>query len=207
MALSLNKLPWYTQVGLFVGLALIGMGAFYNWYEQPLRAEMATRQTRLDGIRADLNKGYATARRLPEFRAQVAELESRLENLKSVLPDEKDVADLLRRLQTVATQSNLTIKGFKPSPVVTKQLHAEWPIALDLDGTYHNLATFFDRVGKFTRIINISSVSIKGKTKPDPTSTISASCVATTFVLLDKPAKKPGAGAAAKPAAPAAKGA
>ena len=59
-------------------------------------------------------------------------------------------------MQTVAAQSNLTIKGFKPAPTVTKQLHAEWPITLELEGTYHNLAIFFDRVGKFTRIVNIS---------------------------------------------------
>jgi len=105
-----------------------------------------------------------------------------------VLPEEKDAADLLRRMQTVAAQSNLTIRSFKPQPVVTKQLHAEWPIALELDGTYHNLAIFFDRVGKFTRIVNISDLTVKGKDRPTPYSTITASCIATTFVLLDKPA-------------------
>jgi len=104
-----------------------------------------------------------------------------------VLPEEKDAADLLRRMQTVAAQSNLTIKSFKPAPPVTKQLHAEWPITLELDGTYHNLAIFFDRVGKFTRIVNISGLDVKGKEKPENNSTITASCVATTFVLLDKP--------------------
>jgi type IV pilus assembly protein PilO len=94
-------------------------------------------------------------------------------------------------MQTVATQSNLTIKSFKPAPTVTKQLHAEWPINLELEGTYHNLALFFDRVSKFTRIVNISSLDVKGKDRSDSNTTISASCVATTFVLLDKPAGKP----------------
>jgi type IV pilus assembly protein PilO len=136
-----------------------------------------------------------------------------------VLPDEKDVADLLRRLQTVATQSNLVSKGIKPSPTIGREDHAEWPIALQLDGSYHNLTTFFDRVGKFTRIVNISALDIKGKDKPDPSSTITATCTATTFVLLDEEAlakeslakskkAKPGAAkpGAAKPAAPAGKG-
>ena len=80
----------------------------------------------------------AQAAGIPERRS--AELEARLNNLKAVLPEEKDAADLLRRMQTVATQSNLTIKSFKPAPTVTKQLHAEWPINLELEGTYHNLA-------------------------------------------------------------------
>jgi type IV pilus assembly protein PilO len=205
MQISLTKLPWYAQVGAFVALAVGGLAGFYFYYEAPLRADMAGRQAQLAILRADINKGYTTAKRLPEFRGQVADLEGRLGNLKSVLPEEKDAADLLRRLQTVATQSNLVIKGFKPAPIVTKQLHAEWPIALELDGTYHNLATFFDRVGKFSRIINISAVSIKGKAKPEANSTISATCIATTFVLLDKQAlaKK----SAAKPATPGAKGA
>src|SRR6202023_3034674 len=128
------------------------------------------------------------------------DLESRLANLKAILPEEKDAADLLNRMQTVAAQSNMTIKGFKPSPTVTKTLHAEWPITLELDGTYHNLAIFFDRVGKFTRIVNISGLDIQGKSKPDRNSTISAKCVATTFVLLDKPLPpKPGAKPAGAP--------
>ena len=70
-------------------------------------------------------------------------------------------------MQTVAAQSNMTIKGFKPAPTVTKQLHAEWPITLELEGTYHNLAIFFDRVGKFTRIVNISGLDVKGRDKPE----------------------------------------
>lgn len=200
MDISLTKLPWYAQVGAFVVLAMGGVFAFYYYYEWPAQADMVSRQTQLRSLRADIGKGYATAKRLPEFRAQVEELQGRLEGLKSVLPDEKDAADLLRRLQTVATQSNLTIKSFKPAPTVTKQLHAEWPISLELDGNYHNLAIFFDRVSKFTRIVNISALDVKGKDKAAASSTLSASCTATTFVLMDKPApaKKPGAKPAAK---------
>jgi type IV pilus assembly protein PilO len=187
MEMSLTKLPWYAQVGAFVALAGIGVGAFWYYYEAPARADLTARTAQLTALKADIVKGHATERQLPQFRSQVVDLEGRLENLKSVLPDEKDAADLLRRLQTVATQSNLTIKNFKPSATVMKQLHAEWPIALELDGTYHNLALFFDRVGRFTRIVNVSALDIKGKDKPDRGSTITATCVATTFVLLDKP--------------------
>ena len=206
MGISLTKLPWYAQIGAFVVLALAGVGAFYSYYEAPVRADMAARQTRLLALRAEINKGYVTAKRLPEFRGQVAELESRLENLNAVLPNEKDAADLLRRLQTVAVQSSLTIKGFKPSPPINKPLHAEWPIVLDLDGTYHNLAIFFDRVGKFTRIINISALEVKAKDKPDPNSTITATCIATTFVLFNKEKTATGQ-APAKPGTPAGRGA
>src|ERR1700704_3546313 len=203
MELTLTKLPWYAQVGAFVALAVGGCGIFYYYYEMPVHAEIEVRQVQLVALKADITTGLSTARKLPEFRAQVTELEGRLANLKAILPEEKDAADLLNRMQTVAAQSNMTIKGFRPAPTVTKQLHAEWPITLELEGTYHNLAIFFDRVGKFTRIVNISALDVKGKDKPDRNSTITASCVATTFVLLDKPTpSKPGAA----PAAAGAKG-
>jgi type IV pilus assembly protein PilO len=208
MALSLSKLPWYAQVGAFVLLAGTGAGLFYNYYEVPARADLASRQQQLKALHVDIDKGLAAAKKLPEFRAEVDALELRLTSLRAVLPEEKDAADLLRRMQTVATQSNLTITSFKPAPVVTKELHAEWPINLELEGNYHNLATFFDRLGKFTRIVNISALDVKGKDKDkaQPNTTIAAKCVATTFVLLDKPveAAKPDAKPAAKgkPAAP-----
>jgi type IV pilus assembly protein PilO len=205
MELTLTKLPWYAQIGAFVALAIVGCGIFYYYYEMPVRADMASRETQLTALRGDINKGLNTAKKLPEFRAQVADLEGRLANLKQILPEEKDAADLLNRMQTVAAQSSMTIKGFKPNPTVTKQLHVEWPITLELEGTYHNLAIFFDRVGKFTRIVNISGLDVKGREKSEANNTITATCVATTFVLLDKPnaAAKPGAGRGAAPAPPA----
>ena len=204
MDISLAKLPWYAQVGAFLMLALAGVGAFVWYYELPFREDMEARETQLTALKNDIAKGQATAKQLGQFRAEVDDLEGRLGSLRAVLPDEKDAADLLRRMQTVATQSNLTIKSFKPSPVVTKQLHAEWPIELQLEGTYHNLAIFFDRVGKFTRIVNITGLDVRGKEPPDANTTIIAQCIATTFVLLEKPvAPKPGATPAAAAAKPA----
>lgn len=199
MNISLTKLPWYGQVAAFVVLATAGVGLFYYYYEIPARADIAQREATLKSLRADVAKGQATEKKLPQFQAQVADLEDRLGSLSEVLPEEKDGADLLRQMQTTAVQSNLVIKSFKPAPVVMKQLHAEWPITLELDGTYHNLAQFFDRIGKFARIVNVSGLSVKGKDgKADGRTTISASCVATTFVLLEKPAPKKGAKGAEK---------
>ena len=205
MDISLTKLPWYAQIGAFLLLGCGAGGAFYYYYERDHRVELDSRQSQLTSLRRDITTGLETAKKLPEFRAQVDDLEGRLINLRAVLPEEKDAADLLRRMQTVATQSNLTITSFKPAPVVTKALHAEWPISLELDGTYHNLATFFDRVGKFTRIVNITGVLVKGRDRPEPNATIEATCVATTFVLLEKPAAEAPVGGRGARAAAAAK--
>jgi type IV pilus assembly protein PilO len=194
MELSLAKLPWYAQIGAFVLLGVVGMGLFYYYYELPARVDLDLRRNQLKTISGDITKGRTTATQLGKFRGEVDNLESRLTSLSAVLPEDTDAGDFLRQLQIVATQSNLTIKSFRPASTVTKQLHAEWPISLELDGTYHNLAVFFDRVGKFTRIVNISGLQIQGKDRPQPDSTITARCTATTFVLLERPQPAEGRG-------------
>jgi Tfp pilus assembly protein PilO len=202
MNLSLNKLPWYGQIGLFVVLSLAGAGAFWNFYASPTAAAIETRRQEFAKVRAEVDKGLATARRLPQFREDVAKLEADLDRLRAVLPEEKDVADLLRRIQGMATQSNLAIRGFTPQPVATKQMHAEWPIGLQLEGNYHDLGGFLERVSKFPRIINVTGIKIKARESQTAGATVTAECTATTFVLTDtaKPATPAGAaGAAPKP--------
>jgi len=213
MAVNLKQLPWYGQLGAFVVVSIASAGAYWYFYEAPVREEMKSREQQLMALRAEVAKGQNIARKLPEFRAQVAELETRLDGLRAVLPEQKDVGDLLRRIQTLATQSNLEIRGFKPQAIQQKQMHAEWPIAIELTGTYHDLALFFDKVSKVPRIINISNISIKGRdadrrverTPVEGAGTITAECLATTFVLSDAPdaPEEPKPGARGKrPAAP-----
>jgi type IV pilus assembly protein PilO len=185
MELSLSKLPWYAQIGAFVVVCAGAVFGFWKFYVEETQADIALRQTRLTTLRADIDKGVATARQLPQFEAQVKELEHRLESLRQVLPEEKDVADILRRIQGLATKSNLTIQRFQPGKVVQQKLYAEIPYKLQAEGTYHNLGFFFDQIGRFPRIINVSEIVLKAKNPPTSSATITAELVATTFVLQE----------------------
>jgi type IV pilus assembly protein PilO len=197
MNLSLNKLPWYAQIGMFVALSAAGVGAFWYFYADKTMADIALRESQLATINQTIERGLATAKRLPEFRREVESLEAQLDRLRAVLPEEQDVGDLLRRVQAMATQSRLTIRGFTPRPVTRRQMHAEWPIGLQLEGTYHDLGMFLERVSKFPRIINVGTIHIKAQ-DGQAGATITADCTATTFVLLEAqpPAAAPAAGAA-----------
>jgi len=185
MNLNLSRLPWYGQIGAFVALALVGVGAFWYAYARPAEASLVARRQQLAMLRIEIDRGLATVGRLPEFRRELADLQGQLDRLRVVLPEERDVGDLLRRVQAMATQSNLTILGFRPQAVTTRELHAEWPIGLQLEGTYHNLGIFLERVSRFPRIINVNSIEIQALDNPTPGATITAECTATTFVLIE----------------------
>ena len=93
------------------------MFGFWNFYVSEINADIEMRQSRLAAMQQDVAKGVATAKQLPRFQEQVTELENRLENLRQVLPEEKDVADILRRIQGLATRANLAIQRFTPGQV------------------------------------------------------------------------------------------
>jgi type IV pilus assembly protein PilO len=196
MDLSLNKLPWYAQIGAFVVVSAAAAFGFWYFYASDIRTDIDRRQTQLTALRAEIDKGMRTARQLPAFQAEVTDLERRLESLQAVLPEQKDVADILRRVQGLATQSSLTIQRFTPQAPKQQPLYAELPFKIVAEGRYHDLGAFFDRISKFPRIINVSEMSIRAKPVTDANGpSIVAECTATTFVFQQAPAAKgkPGA--------------
>ena len=88
--------------------------------------------------------------------------------------------------------------AFTPKPVTKKTLYVEWPIGLKLEGTYHDLGAFLERISKFPRIINVGELKVKAIDKPVSGATITAEAIATTFVLIEQ------APAAGQPGAPGA---
>ncbi len=192
MNLSLTKQPWYVQLGAFCALSLLAIVAFYFGYASRTQADADAQAQKLQGLRVEIDKGHITERRLPQFEKDARALEARLESLKAVLPEEKDVGDLISRMAQLAVQSNLRIVSIHPRPATARGLYTELPSEVQLDGTYHNFGLFLDRLSKLTRIINVSDISIKGKDRPDATSSVTATCIATTYVLID-PTKVPAA--------------
>jgi len=191
MDLSLSRMPWYGQIGAFALLGLAAAGVFWNWYAVPAGEQIALRQVELDGLRGQIARGLAEENRMPELRAEMEGLDLQLEQLRQDLPEEQDVADLLRRVQAMATESRLAIRGFTPQAVVNRELYAEWPIGLVLEGTYHDLGEFLQAIGQFPRIINVTAISIQGQDADEGGATITVECTATTFVLRDTPVAAP----------------
>jgi type IV pilus assembly protein PilO len=197
---ALAKLPWYGQIGVFVLLAVVLAGAFYYQVETPAQDAMTIRRAELTAVQGRVVNGQAMARRLPEFRKEITELEARLEVLKPILPTDRDAGDLLRRVQTMAVQSNLTILGFRPQAITLNEIHAEWPISLQLEGSYHNLGVFLDRVSKFPRIINIGAMNLVAKAEQTGAASMNIGVTATTFVLVEPESAPSAKGPADTPA-------
>jgi type IV pilus assembly protein PilO len=184
---ALTKMSTGGQLGVAAVTAILIGGLFYWQYWGPAVEEENTKTAQLDRLRQEIRQLEVTASKLQDFQREVALLEAKLETLKRILPPEKETPDLMRKVQSLAAQSNLTIKTFTPAATVNKEFYQEWPINMAVDGTYHNLGYFFDRVSRLSRLVNVGNLKINAAATQSASRTISANCVATTFVYLDQP--------------------
>ncbi len=188
----LSRLPVLGQLGIAVGAGLLVLGGFYYFEYKGMLEQQQQKETQLADLQKQIRALEATANRLPEFQREVQALEARLELLKRILPPEKEMPDLMRRIQYLAAQSSLRVAKFNPAPPRQAEFYQEIPINLDLEGSYHNFGAFLDRISRMSRLINIGEIKIKANGQPTVNNTIGVSATATTYVYQDTP--PPGAG-------------
>jgi hypothetical protein len=160
-------MPWYGQLGAFATLSLLGAGVFWNWYAKPLHDTIDQRQAQWRTIlRADIDRGSVRPRgACPSSAGRSAALEAQLDRLRPVLPDGKGRGRICsRRIQGMATQSDLTIRGssrrrrWRPSRCTPNGRSGSSSMARTT-----TLAAFLERVSKFPRIINVTSIHIRAR--------------------------------------------
>jgi type IV pilus assembly protein PilO len=189
----LTRLPLAGQLGVSAVIALLICGGFYYfWYKDALE-QQRQKEARLATLQKEIRALEATANRLPEFQREVQALEARLETLKRILPPEKEMPDLMRRIQYLAAQSSLSIRKFNPTAVVQRDFYQEVPVSIDVDGTYHNMGAFLDRVSRMSRLVNMGDIKIKSQTNQTLSRTVGISATATTYVYVDAPPPPPAA--------------
>lgn len=202
--LKLEDKPWYYPLGygLLIGAILAG-AVHYAWF-RGLNREIKGKQEQLEALNQEIQKGRAAERKLGQFREEVRRLELELAKLLQVLPSRRNTEDLIKRIETLTRQGDFTLRKFTPGEFVPKEFYSEWPIAIELDGTYHNLALFFDRMSRFSRIINVEDLRVASL--PDvPQKSITAQFTAKTFIYTGDEtggAATTAEGAAATPGTP-----
>ena len=183
MQTGLEGKPWY--YGLAIG-AVFGLGVLALVYWQlltPMYDTIDQQETELAELQRKIAEGRAAKAQLPQFKEQVETLELELEKLLRILPARRNTPELLRRVRALAEQGDFGFHRFTPKSFVEKEFYSEFPITIDLSGGYHNLAMFFDRVSRLSRIINIENLQVQAR--DGGTDTISANFTAKTFVYKE----------------------
>ena len=185
--LSLESMPPRTQL-LLLGVVAAGLvGAFYMYVMKAPLEEIVTLRAEVSQLEISVAQGTAIAMQLGKFKKELAELEQRLNVLRGILPAQKETPSVLRSVQQMAAASDLKIVKFSPQQVIPRVFYSDWPIAMEVLGSYDGLGLFFEKIGQSTRIINVDNISIRGiEGSNNPTRTLRATCTATTFVFREE---------------------
>lgn len=185
MAKSFHQYSPRAQAIICAVLSVAAFGAAWQVLIAPERADVAVRREQLATLTADVARATQAAQRLPALQRQVAALEAELLTTTAVLPDEKDAQEVLRGLHILASDANLSISSFTPKAVTDRTQYSEWPIEVGLEGGFHDLGRFFDRVAAESRLISVSNLHLKVNpgVAGGRRGLVLASCVATTFVF------------------------
>lgn len=182
---SFRKLPWFRQVLTVVVVCAALLGLFWYQYISPMEAQIGLRTTDLANLQATIAKSLQQLKVLAEFKKQTEELEARLRALTAILPLEKETDEILRQVQQSASTSGLRILRVGPRPIIDHEVYTEWPIDMEVVGTYHNIGIYLDRIRQLPRIVNISALKIQSRASTgDPafSASVGATYTATTFV-------------------------
>src|SRR5215468_580423 len=179
--INVEEKPWYYALGIGIFIGALLAGAVHWFYFKPLQEEIQAKKTELDGLNQEIAKGRAAERKLAQFREEVKRLELELSKLLQILPSKRNTEELIKRIETLTRQGDFTLLKFTPGEFVQKEFYAEWPIDIQIQGTYHNLALFFDRMSRFSRIVNVEDMNIKTLDNV-PGKSIASNFTAKTFI-------------------------
>lgn len=179
-----GKPPWY---GAAIGfaLAVAVLGATWWFAISPKNDQIAGQEAKLQELQQKVQEGRAAQKNLARFREEVGALEDELGKLLRILPAKRNTPDLIRRIRLLVERGDFNLKSFEPGNPTDRDFYAEWPIRINVDGNYHNLALFFDRISRFSRIINIADLEVDALRQGDDQHTISASFMAKTFMYKE----------------------
>ena len=182
-----ENLPRSVQAAIFTVVLLCLAFVFYIYYMKDLIKNRDKIQADIVKLERSVAQGTAIESQLKRFKQELAQLEERLVVLQSILPAQKETPAVLRSVQQMAASSNLKINKFTPQPVVPRAFYSDWPIQIEVEGSYDGLGAFFEKVSQATRIIDVGSISIAGSATQatDQTNTLTATCTATTFVFKE----------------------
>jgi type IV pilus assembly protein PilO len=184
-----QKLRWFYQV-LIVGVICGGLlTGFWYYYLTPIQEEIKARNSDYITLQAQLAKTMKQAAIFEQFKKETEELQKQLDSLKKILPLEKETDQILRQAQQSASTSSLRILRVTPRPVIDHEIYTEWPIEMEVVGTYHNMGAFLDKIRQLPRIVNISTLRVHSRASEGDaaaTGSVGATYTATTFVYREQ---------------------
>jgi type IV pilus assembly protein PilO len=202
---KIKNLKWYYQLLMLVAVGGLMYTGVWYFVTSATRAETEELNQQVSTLTAKNHAAEIAVEHINEFRALFASKQQEYDELKVLLPEQREITNVLQGLQDTARDSKLVVMRFSPRDDTPQDSMTAKPVEVEVDSNFTNLRAFFDSMAKLPRIVSISDFKLNQVDKQTAQKTLHAQFLLTAYYAtpenLQKPAAKPGA--PGQPAAPA----
>ncbi|HUR99824.1 MAG TPA: type 4a pilus biogenesis protein PilO [Pyrinomonadaceae bacterium] len=202
---KIKNLQWHHQLLLLVGIASLVYGSVYYFVTSVTREEVRVKNEEVAALQAKNESARVATQRINEFRALYASKAVEYEELKVLLPEQREITNVLQGLQDNARESRMIVMRFSPRDDTQQDVIMAKPVEIEVDSNFNNLRAFFDKMAKLPRIVSVTDFKINQLEKQSEAKTLHAQFLLTAYYADPEAMNKPTA--PAKPGKPGKPGA
>ena len=161
-------------------------GAYWYFVYSGRRTETLVTMAKIADLKQQRDSKQKLVANISQLQETVRDLGAELKQAEARLPDSKEIPDLLSSISSAGRDSGLEVISFRQRTEQLKDFYAEVPVDLTVRGNYHEVASFFDRVGQLDRIVNVGDIAIQSPKREGDEMIVDTVCSATTFRFLDE---------------------
>lgn len=191
---SLQSIPWYLRLIMFVAVAAVVYAGFWNFVTKPIRAEVRTFNVEIEDLRARNAQAQIAQQRLNEFRAMYTARVQEYEELKALLPEQRELTMVLQSVQDRARGNGLVLKRFLPKDDVQQGNYNGKKIEVSVTSSFAALRNFFDQMAHYQRIVSITNFQLNQADQQTASKTVEATFDLTAYYVSAEKLQKPATG-------------
>lgn len=177
-----KSLAWYVQLSILIAITgLLYFFGVYWFFTSETRAETKILNDQVAQLTAKNNAARIATQRINEFRTLYAAKEEEYEELKVLLPEEREITNVLQGVQDTARESRLIVNLFKPQTDSQQGTLMAKQVLIEVDSNFNNLRVFFEKIAKLQRIVSITDFNLKQLDRQSSNRTLNAQFTLTAY--------------------------
>ena len=190
---NIQATPWYLRLMMFVAAAAVMHAGFWYFITRPTRAQTREINTEIAELRAKNAQAQIASQRLNEFRAVYKAREEEYEELKALLPEQRELTMVLQGVQDRARTNGLVLRKFVPKDDVQQENYSGKRIEVSVTSSFASLRAFFEQLAHYQRIVSITNFQLNQLAQESGSKTVEATFDLTAYYVSTEKLQKPAA--------------
>ena len=178
---KIKNLKWHFQLMILVGVASLVYASVWYFVTSETRAQITVLTDQVAQLQQKNETARLATQRINEFRSLYASKAAEYEELKVLLPEQRELTNVLQGLQDTANDSKLIVMRFSPRDETQQDMIMAKPVEVEVDSNFNNLRAFFDSMAKLPRIVSITDFKINQLDKQSENKTLHAQFLLTAY--------------------------